>query len=150
MTDKKKKPHEPAKDKAQDVPDDGVRRYTPEDMPYFRNLILEKISTTEANLASLEDAALQTVGDYTGDNSTYSLHMAEHGTDAQEREKLFMMIQRERKFLQHLNAALSRMKNGTYGYCRDTGRPIQFKRLEAVPHATLSIEAKRAREETGR
>ncbi len=144
MAEKDNKQQEPGVDA------DGIRRFTPEDLPYFRKIILEKISTTEANLASLEDAALQTVGDYTGDNSTYSLHMAEHGTDAQEREKLFMMIQRERKFLQHLNSALERIKNGAYGYCRDTGKPIQFKRLEAVPHATLSIEAKRAREESGR
>jgi len=129
---------------------DEVRRYTPEDMPFFRELILSKVAKIKKELGYLEDSSLKTVGDYSGDNSTYTLHMADQGTDAQEREKAFLFAQREHKFLKDLYAALARMDEGTYGYCMDTGKPIQYERLKAVPHATLSIEAKRAREEAKR
>ncbi|HEB85045.1 MAG TPA: TraR/DksA family transcriptional regulator [Bacteroidetes bacterium] len=129
--------------------DDGVRRYRPEDMPHFRKIIEEKIEKIKKELGYLEETSLRTVEEYSGDNSTYSLHMADQGTDAQEREKAFLFAQREHKFLKHLYAALDRMEKGTYGYCMDTGIPIEYARLEAVPHATLSIAAKKKREEQG-
>ncbi len=135
---------------AKKTSDKEVRRYVPEDMPHFRDLIMKKIEKIKKELGYLEDTSLKTVGEYSGDNSTYSLHMADQGTDAQEREKAFLFAQREHKFLKNLYSALDRMENGTYGYCMDTGKPIQFARLEAVPHATLSIEAKKKREEQNR
>lgn len=147
------------KQEAQDLPvpedknpnpsynDEGRRVYSPEDKAYFRALIEQKINKIKRELGYLEETSLKTLEEYSGDSSTYSLHMADQGTDAQEREKAFMFAQREHKFLRNLFAALERMDNGTYGYCKDTGNPIEFARLEAVPHATLSIEAKRAREE---
>lgn len=126
--------------------DKKERFFQPEDLPYFKKLIEDKIAIAEKNLLYLEEIAQQDAKDFTGDNSTYSFHMADQGTDTQEREKIFLQIHRERKFLQNLHRALDRIQNGTYGYCRDTGKPIRFARLEAVPHATLSIEAKKKRE----
>ena len=130
--------------------DDGTRRYKPEDEEHFRTIIQEKIKGVRKELGYLEESSLKSLEEYSGDNSTYSLHMADQGTDMQEREKALLFAQREHKFLRNLMAALERMKHGTYGYCVDTGIPIEFARLEAVPHATLSIKAKRAREEEGR
>ncbi|MBD3166247.1 molecular chaperone DnaK [bacterium] len=130
--------------------EDDIRRFRPEDTEHFRNLILSKIEATKRELGILEESSMNSSEDYSGNNSTYSLHMADQGTDAQEREKAFMLAAREHKFLQHLYQALDRIEHGTYGYCMDTGKPIEFARLEVVPHATLSVEAKKAREEEGR
>ena len=129
---------------------DDVRRYQPKDRDYFRDIIVKKIEAIKRELGYLEESTLKPLDEYSGDNSTYSLHMADQGTDAQEREKALLFAQREHKFLRSLMAALDRMEAGTYGYCMDTGIPIEYARLEAVPHATLSIAAKKAREEQGR
>ncbi len=126
--------------------DDGVKRFTPEDIPFFRELIEKKIEEVKKEIDYLE----KTTSEYSGGETTYSLHMADQGTDAQEREKAFLFTQRAHKFLQDLINAMNRIEAGTYGYCRDTGIPIEFKRLEYVPHATLSIEAKKQREEDKR
>ncbi len=130
--------------------DDGVRRYRPEDKEHFRTIILEKIEKIKKELGFMKENTLRGLDDYSGDNSTYSLHMADQGTDAQEREKAFMFAAREHTFLKHLLRAMQRMEAGTYGYCMDTGIPIEYARLEAVPHATLCIAAKKKREEEGR
>lgn len=132
------------------IDENGVRRYHPNDMPYFRELIMKKILKIKKELGYLEETSLRTIDEYSGDSSSYTLHMADQGTDAQEREKAFLFAARENKFLNHLMRALRRMDEGTYGYCMDTGKPIEFARLEAVPHATLCIEAKKKREEEGR
>ncbi|MBU0508326.1 TraR/DksA family transcriptional regulator [bacterium] len=88
-----------------------------------------------------------TTDQYSGDNSTYSYHMADQGTDAQEREKAFLFASREGKMLRLLDGALERIENDTYGYCQETGAPIEFRRLEAIPHARLCIAAKKRHEE---
>jgi|GEM_PF-88968 len=129
--------------------DDGVRRFGVDDTEHMRGIIMEKVEEVKKELGYLEETSLRTVEEYSGDSSTYSLHMADQGTDAQEREKAFMFAQRQHTFLKNLMNALKRMENGTYGYCMDTGIPIELRRLEAVPHATLSMAAKRKREEEG-
>ena len=68
--------------------------------------------------------------------------MADAGTDAMEREKLYLMLARLRKFVGYLDRALERIENKTYGICKVTGKPIAKERLEAVPHTEISIEAK--------
>jgi RNA polymerase-binding transcription factor len=126
--------------------DDGVRRFSADDLPFFRELIENKMDEVKKEIEYLE----KTTSEYSGSETTYSLHMADQGTDAQEREKAFLFTQRAHKFLQDLVNARNRIDAGTYGYCRDTGIPIEYKRLEYVPHATLSIEAKKLREEAKR
>ncbi len=148
MSDSAKKRE--GKGKAMKVDTDDVRRYDPKDMEHFRQIILEKVEAIKRELGYLEESTLKPLEEYSGDSSTYSLHMADQGTDAQEREKALLFAQREHKFLRSLMSALRRMEVGTYGYCSDTGVPIEYARLEAVPHATLSIAAKRAREEQDR
>lgn len=76
------------------------------------------------------------------DESAYSFHMADAGTDAQEREKTYMLFNRTRKFVKYLDDAIKRIDNKTYGVCKVTGKKISKGRLEAVPHTQLSIDAK--------
>ena len=120
-----------------------VDLYDPADVDYYRKIIENKMRELLKELGYLKETSLETTLDeYSGDYSTYSFHMADQGTDAQEREKAFMFAHREGRFLNHLNRALERIKEGTYGYCQTCGKPIPKKRLEAVPHATLCIECK--------
>ena len=91
---------------------DEKRRYTEEDLPHFRVLIERKREAIFRELGYLEETSLKPLEEYSGDNSTYSLHMADQGTDAQEREKAFLFAARENKFLHHLNRALERMQKG--------------------------------------
>ncbi len=89
-----------------------------------------------------------TTGQYVNENSPYSLHMAEQGTDAQEREKLYLWAQRETKFLGYLEDALERIENGTYGICIDSlelaegPHLIPKERLFAVPHTQHCVACK--------
>jgi len=69
----------------------------------------------------------------------------EEGASTLSKEEAGRLAQRQLKFIQNLQAALIRIENGTYGICRETGKLIPKERLRAVPHATLSIEAKKAR-----
>ena len=77
-----------------------------------------------------------------GSDSAFSLHMADAGTDAAEREQLFAMIGRQQTFVGHLDRALQRIAHKTYGVCRVTGEPIARERLVAVPHTETSVAAK--------
>jgi len=82
-----------------------------------------------------------TTGEYVSENSTYSTHM-EQGTDAMEREKMFLLASREGKFLNYLEDALKRIDKGDYGHCNTCGKLIEKERLEAVPHASQCLECK--------
>jgi RNA polymerase-binding protein DksA len=122
--------------------------YAPEWKEYFRDIILARRKEILRELNYLRETSMDSTTDqYSGDNSTYSYHMADQGTDAGEREKAFLFASREGKMLRLLDLALERIDAGTYGYCQETGQPIEFKRLEAIPHARLSIAAKKRHEE---
>ena len=117
--------------------------YSPGDKEYFRKVIMQKRAELLKELGYLKDASLETTTDeYSGDNSTYSFHMADQGTDAQEREKAFLFAHRDGKFLAYLDRALERIDNGTYGYCVECDEPIAKARLEAVPHAGMCVDCK--------
>ena len=114
-----------------------------EDLPYFQQLILKKRDELTQELEDLKETSLEkSYQEYTGEVSTYSYHMADQGTDAQEREKAFLFASREGKYLAYLDRALERIKAGTYGYCQECGEPISKARLEAVPTARLCIACK--------
>ncbi|MDP8240361.1 MAG: TraR/DksA C4-type zinc finger protein [Candidatus Hatepunaea meridiana] len=119
-----------------------VNRYSPEDKDYFQELITTRRNKILRELVQLKDATKNTVQEYSGSHSTYSLHMADQGTDAQEREKTFLFASRGGRYLKFLDRALDMINKGTYGYCRSCGGPIQKKRLELVPTARLCIACK--------
>ena len=117
-----------------------------EDLAFFKNLILEKVQQTNDNVESIEKNSRNEGTDTSEDRSTYSLHMADHGTDAMEREKSLLLAQRGGDYLDYLNEALERIEAGTFGICRLCGGTIGRKRLEAVPTATQCIECKSKQE----
>ena len=122
---------------------------TKEELKFFRNLILEKRSQAAAGLEEIERVARDEAGrESTEDRSAYSLHMADRGTDAMEREKSLLFAQREGDYLELLNEAIERIENGTFGICRVCGGQVGRARLEAVPTATQCIECK-SRQATG-
>ncbi len=119
-----------------------------EDLPHFEKLILQKREELIKELGYLKESSMEkSYQDYTGEVSTYSYHMADQGTDAQEREKAFLFASREGKYLAHLEKALERIKLKTYGLCQECGEPISRARLEAVPTARTCIACKSKQEE---
>lgn len=120
------------------------------DLERFRKLILVKRTELLEELDHLKDSGLNsTIKEATGEHSSYSFHMADMGTDTMEREKAFLFASREGNLLYHLDLALERINEGTYGVCVECNEPIDHARLEAVPHARLCIKCK-SKEEKAR
>lgn len=120
-------------------------RYTDEDLAEFKSLILEKIALAKRDYDQMMDVLMNRDGNDVGDTSpTYKI--LEEGSMTQTKEELTTMAARQQKFIQGLQAALVRIENKTYGVCRVTGKLIPKERLRAVPHATLSIEAKQMKD----
>lgn len=118
-------------------------RYSDEELVEFRNLILEKIRLAQRDYQQMMDVLTNKEGNGVDDTMpTYKI--LEEGSMTQTREELTNMAARQQKFIQGLQAALVRIENKTYGVCRVTGKLIPKERLRAVPHATMSIEAKLA------
>ncbi|NBB77344.1 MAG: molecular chaperone DnaK [Bacteroidetes bacterium] len=118
-----------------------VSPYSDEELEYFRDIIIKKRDEAEKELNTLQETLRESM-ENSSDESAYSFHMADAGTDAQEREKTYMLFNRTKKFIRYLDDALQRIDNKTYGVCKVTGKKIAKGRLEAVPHTQLSIEAK--------
>jgi RNA polymerase-binding protein DksA len=120
------------------------KRMSKEDLAYFRQFVLKKREEVIKNVKRLEQIAVngKDEDDSTALDSTYAYHMADVGTDAQEREKAFLWLSRENKFLTHLNAALDRIANGEYGVCIECGEIIPKERLEEVPHTQHCAKCK--------
>ena len=109
----------------------------------FKDLIVAQKNEILENARRLRESLVdENTGEYVGENTTFSMHMAEHGTDEMEREKAFMLIQRDEKHLFHLETALQRIDNKTYGLCVSCGKPIDKGRLEAVPITQHCIKCK--------
>ncbi|MGA8264539.1 MAG: conjugal transfer protein TraR [Ignavibacteriaceae bacterium] len=134
-----------------------IKGYSKKDLEHFRKIILERQNEILEQLQNLKDQMMDpTTGEYINENSPYSLHMAEQGTDAMEREKTFLYAQRENKFLGYLEEALKRIDAGTYGICIEciekpqhlceTCPLIPKARLEAVPHSQLCLPIKQKQE----
>ena len=112
------------------------------DLEHFKDILLKKRQEIFKNLEYLKNIVHSTNQESSGDHSAYSFHMADQGTDAMEREKAFLFISRDEKYLKQIDNALERVENGTYGVCRVSGKEIGHERLEAVPTTTISYEAK--------
>ena len=108
-------------------------RYSDAELEEFRAIILEKLEKAKKDYDLLRSGVTNSDGNDVADTSpTFKLSKEEAGR----------LAQRQMKFIQNLQAALIRIENKTYGICRETGKLIPKERLRAVPHATLSIEAK--------
>lgn len=116
-------------------------RYSDEELDEFRAIINEKLQIAKQEYENYRAAVTNADGNDTVDTSpTYKV--LEEGASTLSKEEAGRLAQRQMKFIQNLQAALVRIENGTYGVCRETGKLIPKERLRAVPHATLSIEAK--------
>ncbi len=115
-------------------------RYSDGDLTEFREIINKKLDAAKKELAYLQ--GLITRKDEGGDMDEARYMTMEDGSVSMEREQLSQMASRQITFIDHLEKALMRIENKTYGICRVTGKLIDKARLRAVPHATLSIEAK--------
>ncbi len=115
-------------------------RYSDNDLTEFREIIQKKLDAAKKELAYLQ--GLITRKDEGGDMDEARYMTMEDGSVSMEREQLSQMASRQITFIDHLEKAMMRIENKTYGICRVTGKLIDKARLRAVPHATLSIEAK--------
>lgn len=115
--------------------------YTDEELQEFKELILAKLEKAQKEYESLRETVNNGDGNGTSDTSP-TFKALEEGADTLEKEHAARMAERQRQFINHLQQALVRIENKTYGICRVTGKLIPKERLMAVPHATLSVEAK--------
>ena len=116
-------------------------RYTDEELSEFRDIILEKLNKAKKEYEELRVAITNADGNDVTDTSP-TFKVLEEGASTLSKEEAGRLAQRQMKFIQNLQSALIRIENKTYGICRETGKLIPKERLRAVPHATLSIEAK--------
>ena len=119
-------------------------RDSEQELEEFREIINKKLEIAKEEYENYRAAVTNAGGNHTEDTSpTYKV--LEEGASTLSKEEAGRLAQRQMKFIQNLQAALVRIENGTYGICRETNKLIPKERLRAVPHATLSIEAKQNR-----
>ncbi len=116
-------------------------RYNDEELQEFRNIINMKLDKAKEDYELLKSSITQSESNDTQDTSP-TFKVLEEGAATLSKEEAGRLATRQAKFIQHLQAAIVRIENKTYGICRETGKLISPERLRAVPHATLSIEAK--------
>lgn len=116
-------------------------RYSDEELQEFKELIFSKLEKAQRDYELLRSNIMNTDGNDVSDTSP-TFKVLEEGASTLSKEEAGQLAQRQMKFIQHLQAALVRIENKTYGICRETGVLIPKERLRAVPHATLSIDAK--------
>jgi RNA polymerase-binding transcription factor DksA len=123
------------------MPHENVVRYSDKDLEEFRTLILEKIEKAKHDLELIKSAYMNDGNNGTDDTSP-TFKAFDEGSAVMSKESNAQLAIRQEKFIRDLKNALIRIENKSYGVCRVTGKLINKKRLELVPHATLSIEAK--------
>jgi len=116
-------------------------RYSDDELEEFRQIILMKLDKARKDYEILKSSITHEESNDTMDTSP-TFKVLEEGATTLSKEEAGRLAQRQEKFIQHLQAALIRIENKTYGICRETGKLISKERLRAVPHATLSMDAK--------
>lgn len=116
-------------------------RYSDTELQEFKDIIMDKLRIAREELVSLTQSLSNPNTNGTDDTAgTYKT--LEDGSATLEKEQINQLAARQKKFIENLEAALVRIENKTYGICRETGKLIPKERLRAVPHTTLSMEAK--------
>jgi DnaK suppressor protein len=116
-------------------------RYSDAELEEFKGIILDKLEKAKQDYELLKSAITHSESNDTEDTSP-TFKVLEEGAATLSKEEAGKLAQRQLKFIQHLQAAMIRIENKTYGICRETGKLIPKERLRAVPHATLSIDVK--------
>lgn len=118
-------------------------KFTADELKEFEEIINEKLDKAREDLQLLVDQ-ISHKDDHGTEDTSPTFKLMDEGSDVLSKEEVSQLASRQQKFVQSLENALIRIKNGTYGVCRVTGKLIAKERLRIVPHATLSIEAKNA------
>ena len=118
-------------------------RYNDKELKEFKGIIDGKLEEARKDLKLLR-SSMSHADDNGTDDTSRSFKLMEDGSDVLSKEETAQLAGRQEKFIQHLEDALIRIQNKTYGICRATGNLIRKERLRVVPHATLSIDAKNA------
>ena len=117
------------------------------DLAHFKKLLLKKRKELLDQMEFIKENEMEsTTKEASGDHSSYAYHMADQGTDTMEREKSFLYAQRDGRLLYHIDMALERIEDGTFGHCESCEKQISLERLEAVTHARLCIKCKMGEE----
>ena len=116
--------------------------FSEKELKEFKELLEQKRKTALDDIQRLR-SQLADAREQAENDTAYSFHMADAGTDAMEREKLYLMVARQQKYVGHIERALDRIADKSYGICKVTGHPISKERLMAVPHTRISIAAKK-------
>ena len=123
------------------------KRFTKQELEKYKQLLLEIRSKIAGDIKHLQEGTLNTSQrDATGDLSGYSLHMADVASDNFDRELILGLASKEQDLLNLVDTALGKIKEGTFGLCERTFKPISKKRLQVMPYARLSIEAQELEE----
>ena len=117
-------------------------KYSESELQEFKEIIMKKMAEAKEDFEMLK-GSLTHKDDHGTDDTGRSFNMMEDGSETLMREEMANLANRKEKFIKNLEMALVRIENGTYGVCRVTGKLIAKERLKLVPHATLSIEAKK-------
>jgi RNA polymerase-binding transcription factor DksA len=128
--------------KATGTPQTGKNRYSDEELEEFRQIILKKLEKAQHDLKLLMES-YTSGNDHDTNDTSPTFKVLEEGYQVFSKEENSKFAARQEKFIKSLENALIRIENKTYGICRVTGKLIPADRLRSVPHATLSIEAKR-------
>jgi DnaK suppressor protein len=120
----------------------AASKFTAGQLETFKKLLDKKRTGAMEEIEYCREDFETSLSESSGDTSTYSFHMADQGTDAQEREKKFMLASRQGKYLQQVESALERLDEGTYGICVSCGNLIREGRLKVVPTAKLCYDCK--------
>jgi RNA polymerase-binding transcription factor DksA len=123
----------------------STNRYGDKELEGFRAIIDSKLKEAKEDLVLLK-GSLSHKDDHGTDDTGRSFNMMEDGSETLMREEMAQLAARQEKFIKNLENALIRINNKSYGVCRVTGKLINKDRLKLVPHATLSIEAKKAQD----
>ncbi len=125
---------------------------TKKQLEHIGKRLQEERARVMKELGYYDESFSSTLQGSDGDLSSYSFHMADQGTDTMEREKQFLFASQEGRYLWHVNQALRRLFGDpdTFGTCHQCGNPIDFERLDALPHARLCISCKEKEEDAKR
>jgi DnaK suppressor protein len=113
-----------------------------ETIQYFKDLLLNKREEAQTQIDILEDRITNLDEADDADSSSFTHHLGDVGSEVEEDEMNFQLLERTKKYVNEINDALERIENGTYGICEATGKPIEKGRMDAVPHTRFSMEAK--------
>jgi len=120
-------------------------RLTRKQLSHFRDLLLKRRAELIGDVQAMESGALR--GGSSGDEANHApMHMADAGSDTYDQEFALQLAAAEREFLHEIDRSLEKIKNGTFGVCEITGKPISLPRLEAKPWAKVCIEVARERD----